>query len=127
MKIEKKIEFFKQNSLFDLNYNDQVKISYAFKKKVVSKGAVLFQQGEPIPEIIFIANGELQLQKTIKTDLFDIESIKDASCVQKQIMKMQAKKNFNLENDFSWTQNIAIVSTFELIGVWEIYKLKKIS
>lgn len=44
-KIDKKMSFFQEHLLYGLDYNDQVKISYAFTKRVVPKGTKLFEQG----------------------------------------------------------------------------------
>ena len=51
------MNFFQEHLLYGLDYNDQVKISYAFNKKVVPKGTKLFEEGQIINDLILIING----------------------------------------------------------------------
>lgn len=89
--------------MYDLDYNEQVKISYAFNKKTASKGTRLFEEGKPMTEVILIRGGEIELEKTLKIDLFDIENQKDIGEIEKSIMRMKAKSIYGIKNDVSWT------------------------
>ena len=62
-----------------------MKISYAFTKKVVSKGTKLFEEGEQIQDLILIINGQLELSKLLKIDLFGIDSDEKLSDVEKTV------------------------------------------
>ena len=126
-KIEKRMTFFKKNLLFDLDYNDQVKISYFFTKKIKKKGQLVFEQGKRMTEVILIRKGELELSLKLNLDLFELSKQSDMLPIERSIVSMRTIKEYGVDNYISWVQKVAVATQSEFLGGWEVYRLNKVA
>lgn len=125
-KIEKKMRFFKENMLGELDYNDQVKIAYYFTSKKYSKGQVVYQQGETVKQVYLVKAGRVELHTFSTTDVLNLASIeKDKNLLK--ILQFNATEIFGIINSRKLSQKVTEIGEKNILADWgESKKVKGI-
>ena len=117
LKIDKKMKVFKESMLGDMEYNDQVKIAYYFKKKYLKKNDIIYNQGDQVGAIYIVRSGVVELRVKSQIDLLGLDKFeKDPNL--KLVLEKNAKTIYGLQNTTSIIQKVAELGEKVLLNDW---------
>lgn len=117
LKIERKMRFFKDSLLGDMEYNDQVKIAYYFSTKIYKKNDVIFSQGDQVKSVYIVKKGTLELRAFSKIDVLGLNKIeKDPQL--RMLLERNAREVYGLINSTSVVQKVSEVGEKILLADW---------
>jgi CRP-like cAMP-binding protein len=118
IKIERKMRFFKESMLHDLDYNNQVKIAYYFTKRKYTKGDIIFKQGELIKGFYIVKSGRVELRTKEVMDVLNLEAW-DAGPDIRKMMEYNSLEHMGFKNWQNLIQKICEVGEKGLLNDWE--------
>lgn len=118
IKIERKMRFFKESMLHDLDYNNQVKIAYYFTKKKYKKGDVIFKQGDFIKGFYIVKSGRIELRTNEVMDVLNLEAW-DAGPDIRKMMEYNSLEHMGFKNWQNFVQKVCEVGEKGLLNDWE--------
>ena len=121
-KIEKKMRFFKETMLGDMDYNDQVKIAYYFTSKHYKKNEIIYKQNEPVKMVYIIKRGRVELHHSHMSDMLDLGSIEKNQNLKK-VLEKNALEMYGIVNKHKVNQKVSEIGEKNLLMDWtESYK-----
>ena len=116
-KIEKKMRFFKENLLGEMDYNDQVKIAYYFTSKKYKKNQIIYRQGDTVGYMYIIKKGRIELHTQRNTDIFNLSTIEKDKNLRK-ILQYNAQEIYGIVNNSKLNQKVTEIGEKNILADW---------
>ena len=117
LKIERKMRFFKESLFGEMEYNDQVKIAYYFKKRYLKKNDMIYNQGDKVKAIYIVSKGDVELRANSKIDLLGLSKLEKDTDLR-LVLEMNARSMYGLSNTTSVIQKVAEVGEKIVLNDW---------